>query len=140
MDTARAMSQRNVELVRAICAAWERGNFGETYWADPAIECRFIGDTPGAGSSKGLDGMANAWRDWLSAWRDFSVEADEYRELDDDRVLVLVRFAGRGKTSGIEVGQVWNLGASVFQIRSGRVTQLRLYTDFQRAFADLGLS
>jgi hypothetical protein len=35
---------------------------------------------------------------------------------------------------------VWNLGASVFQFRSGKVTQLLLYTDYQWAFADLGLS
>jgi ketosteroid isomerase-like protein len=129
-----------VELVRSIYAAWERGNFGETHWADPGIDCEFIGDTPSAGTSKGLEGMANAWREWLSAWHQFQVEADEYRGLDEERVLVLARFAGRGKTSGLEIGQVWNKGASVFQIREGKVTRLLLYTDHQRALDDLGLS
>jgi hypothetical protein len=132
------MSQ-NVELVRSICAAWERGDFGETYWADPEIDCQFIGDTPAAGSAKGLEGMAAAWREWLSAWREFQVEASEYRELDHERVLVLVRFAGRGKTSGLEIGRGWNKGASVFRIRAGGVVQLLLYTDAERALADLGL-
>jgi ketosteroid isomerase-like protein len=134
------MSQENVELVRSIYAAWERGNFGETHWVDPGIDCQFIGDTPAAGTSEGLDEMASAWRGWLSAWQDFYVEADEYRELDEERVLVLARFAGRGKTSGLEIGQVWTKAASVFQIREGKVTKLLLYTDFQRELADLGLS
>ena|SRR5688500_7011438 len=134
------MSQANVDLVRSIYADWERGNFGETHWADADIECEFIGDGPSSGASKGLDGMADAWRDWLSAWREFQVEADEYRELDKDRVLVRCRFAGRGKTSGIEIGQVWAKGASAFQIQNGKVTGLLLYTDYERALDDLGLS
>jgi hypothetical protein len=134
------MSQENVDLVRSIYADWERGNFGETHWADADIECKFIGDTPSGGASKGLDGMAAAWREWLSAWREFQVEADEYRQLDEDRVLALCRFAGRGKTSGIEIGQVWTKGASAFQIQNGKVTRLLLYTDYQRALDDLGLS
>jgi SnoaL-like protein len=134
------MSQENVELVRSICAAWERGDFGETHWVDPGIDCRFIGDTPAAGASKGLDGMTTAWRDWLSAWQDFHVETEEYRELDDERVLVRLGFAGRGKTSGLEIGQVWTKAASVFRIHEGKVTELLLYTDYRRALADLRLA
>jgi ketosteroid isomerase-like protein len=134
------MSQENVELVRSIYAAWERGSFGETYWVDPGIDFQAIGETPSAGTWKGLDGMAAAWREWLSAWEEFHVEADEYRELDGGRVLVLGRFAGRGRTSGLEIGQVWTRGASVFQVRNGKVAKLVLYTDYRRALADLGLS
>jgi ketosteroid isomerase-like protein len=134
------MSRENVELVRSIYAAWERGDFGETDWVDPEIDCRFVGDTPTAGTSKGLDGMATAWREWLSAWQDFHVEDAEYRELDEERVLVLARFAGRGKTSGLEIGQVWTRAASVFQIQNGKVTKLLLYTDHERALADLSPS
>jgi ketosteroid isomerase-like protein len=29
---------------------------------------------------RGLAGLAEGWRDWLSAWEDFRVEAEEYRE------------------------------------------------------------
>ena len=134
------MSQENVELVRSIYAAWERGYFGETHWVDPEIDFQAIGDTPSAGRWKGLDGMATGWREWLSAWQEFQVEADEYRELDEERVLVLGHFAGRGKTSGLEIGQVFTKAASVFHIRDGKVTKLVLYTDYQRALADLGLS
>jgi hypothetical protein len=34
------------------------------------------------------------------------LEAEEYRELDDKRVLVLLRAHGRGKASGVELGKV----------------------------------
>ena len=70
-DTARAMSQENVELVRSIYAAWERGDFSSAEWAHPEIEfvIRATGRQPG--SWTGLAGMAEGWRDFLSAWEEF---------------------------------------------------------------------
>ncbi len=100
----------NVELVRAIYAAWESGDFSHVEWAHPEIEFVIV-DGPSPGSWTGLAGMAEGFRDWLSAWEDLRVEADQYRELDDERVLVLVRNIGRGKTSGLELG-LCGLGGS----------------------------
>jgi hypothetical protein len=40
------------------------------------------------------------------------------RELDADRMLVLMHHGGRGKTSGLEVGQFNSDGANVFHIRT----------------------
>jgi ketosteroid isomerase-like protein len=86
-------------------------------------------------------GMAEGWRDILSAWDDFRTTAEEYRELDGDRVLVLTRSAGRGKTSGLNLGQTQSKSAIVFCIRDGRVTRLVLYPDGgELAVADLGLA
>ena len=42
-DTARAMSQENVEVVRAIYADWERGDFSATEWLHPEIEFVMVG-------------------------------------------------------------------------------------------------
>jgi hypothetical protein len=62
----------------------------------------------------------------LSTWRDYRVEVDEYRELDGERVLVLNRFSGCDKTSGMEIGQMLTRPANVFYIRDGKVTRLVL--------------
>ena len=84
--------------------------------------------------------MAHGVRGWLSAWEDFSIDAQEYRELDDERVLVLARYAGRGKTSGLELGQMHANGATLFHIRDGKVTRHVFYLNRERALADLGLA
>jgi ketosteroid isomerase-like protein len=99
------VSSANLELVRSIYAAWERGDFSKTEWADPDIEY-VIADGPAAGTWRGLAGMAAAWRDFLKAWEGARARAEQYRELDDERVLVLFRRGGRGKTSGLDLEQI----------------------------------
>ena len=125
--------------MRSIYAAWERGDFTSAEWAHPDIEL-VITDSLDAGSWTGLAGMAQAWHDWLGVWEEYRVEVDEYRELDDERILVLMLHCGRGKTSGLDVGRTKRAGANLLHVRDGRVTRLVLYWDRERALADLGLS
>jgi ketosteroid isomerase-like protein len=128
----------NLDLVRSIYAAWERGEFGRVEWADADIEHTDV-DGLSPGSVKGLKAMAASWRDFVTDWVDFRAEAEEYRELDDERVLVFHRFSGRGKTSGVEVGPTGSKGACLFHVSNGKVTKLLLYSLRDRALADLGL-
>jgi ketosteroid isomerase-like protein len=128
----------NLDLVRSIYADWERGDFGRADWAYSEIE--FVNaDGPEPGSSTGLAYMAKTMRVWLSGWEDFRIEADEFRELDDGRVLVLDHLSGRGKTSGLDLGQTRTMGVWLFHIRDGRVTKMVRYLDRDRALADLSL-
>jgi ketosteroid isomerase-like protein len=129
----------NLDLVRSIYAEWERGDFSRTDWADPEIEYVFAGG-PEPGTRTGLTGMAEGWREWLSAWEDYRVEADEYRELDEGRVLVLSHYSGRGKTSGLEVRQMRTDGATLFHVRDSKVMRFVGYWDRDTALADLGLA
>jgi hypothetical protein len=78
----------NLDLVRSICLAWERGDFSSTDWADPEIEF-VVPDGPEPVRSKGLAAMTKSARDYLGAWEDHRLLADEYRELDVERVLVV---------------------------------------------------
>jgi ketosteroid isomerase-like protein len=134
------MSQENVEmLVRSVMAAWERGDYDSAEWADPEIEA-VIADGPSPSSSTGLPGMAASWGDFLHAWEGFHHKVEGYRELDDERVLVLVQWAGRGKTSGLEVDQMTTRSAVLFHVRGGKVMRVVAYLDRERALADLGLS
>jgi ketosteroid isomerase-like protein len=72
----------------------------------------------------------------LDAWEHISFKPEEYRELDDERVLVLLEISGRGKMSGVQVG---TKGAGVCHVGAGRITRIVSYWDRERAFADLGL-
>ena len=128
----------NLDLVRSIYADWERGDFGSDTWADPGIEM-VNPDALLPDSIKGVAEMAQSWRDWLSTWETFRVQADEYVELDRECILVFAHFSGRGKTSKLELAQTVRKGASVFHVRGGKVTKLVLYLDRDRALADLGL-
>jgi hypothetical protein len=96
-----SMGSANVELVRAIFADWERGDFTSAEWADPDIEYEYAD-----GPWPGVAGMAERVRAVLAAWRDLRIYVDEYRELDDERVLVLVRRSGRGRASGLELDEL----------------------------------
>jgi hypothetical protein len=106
------MPSTNVDLVRSIHAALERGDyFSSTGWARPEIKW-VMADGPATGSWKGLAGMAEGFRHWLSAWEGLRFYADEYRELDNERVLVLAHVSGRGKTSGLDLSEIRAEGAA----------------------------
>jgi ketosteroid isomerase-like protein len=133
------VSEENVELVRSIYAASERGDFTAAEWAHPDIEY-VVADGPDAGSWRGLADMADAARARLSPWEGYRIEADEYRALDDESVLVLIRRSGRGKSSGLDLDNLATEGAQLIQVRDGRVVRYVTWLDRKRAFADLGLA
>ncbi|MGH2965136.1 MAG: nuclear transport factor 2 family protein [Solirubrobacterales bacterium] len=132
-------SSANLDLVRSIFTARERGDFSSAEWADQEIEYVFA-DGPSPGTFTGLAGMAEAMRESLSAWEGFHLHVDEYRELDDERVLVLLHARGRGKRSGLELDALSDQGAQIVHVREGKVTRIVVYFDRDRALADLGLT
>ena len=85
--------------------------------------------------------MAEGFRDYLGGLEEYRLDAKEYRELDEERVLVLTGASGRGKTSGLEIEHVGSkLGAALFYVRDGRVAKLAFYWDRDNALADIGLA
>jgi hypothetical protein len=129
-----------MDLVRSICAAWERGDFSSIEWADPEIEYAIVGGvTPGTWT--GVADMITRSREQLDVFETFRIEVNDYRELDDEQVLVLWDFRGRAKASGLEPGQFRATGAYLFEIREGKVIKL-VYNANRReqVLADLGLT
>jgi len=125
----------NLDLVRSIYAAIGHGDFGSADWADPEIEyVRADGVEPG--SLIGRDGLVAAMRSLFGALEDFRNEAEDYRELDAERVLVLTHVSARGKASGLPIVKK---GAELFEIHAGKVTRIVTYFDRANAIADLGL-
>jgi ketosteroid isomerase-like protein len=122
----------NLDLVRSIFAAWERGDYSSVAWADPEVKY-VVADGPDPGVWNGSAALRDAVRGRLSPWEDFRCAAHEYRELDGERVLVLVNCSGRGTRIQAEE-------AFLLHIRRGKVTRLIRYFDRDRALADLGLT
>jgi hypothetical protein len=83
--------------------------------------------------------MTEGWRRRLSTSTDHRTKVDEYRPVDDERVLVLVHVVGRGKTSNVDLEQIHATGANVWQVSDGKVTKLTVYLARDRAYADPGL-
>jgi len=125
----------NLDLLRSIYADCERGDYSRVDWADTEIEY-VIADGPTPTTFRGLSELAAGMRESLSAWENLRARVDEYRELDEERVLVLLHTTARGKTSGVEIEQ---MRANLFHIRGGKVTRLLHYWDRDRALAELGL-
>jgi hypothetical protein len=129
----------NLDLVKSIYADWERGDWSSADWADPEIEFEMIGGL-NTGRWRGVAEMGEAWGTMVRAWKGLRAVPDEFRELRDGRVLVLLRNEGRGRGSGIEIGEISVKAANVFTVREGKVTRLALYWDRGEALADLGLA
>jgi ketosteroid isomerase-like protein len=128
--------EANLEILRSIYADWGRGDFSSVEWASPDIEFVLAGG-PDPDIWHGLAGMSEGYGEWLRAWEGFRAEPEEYKVLDRERVLVLVRNGGRGRTSGLEL--VYRSVANLFHLQHGKVTRLVVYLDRGLAFADLGL-
>jgi ketosteroid isomerase-like protein len=125
----------NLELVRSIFADWERGDFSRNDWADPDIEYVIV-DGPDPGSTRGLEAMARRAGEELRPAQNTRLTITDIRELDDERVLVLIDGSGHGKSSGVAVAYK---EIQVFDVRDGTVIRLTVYYEPNLALADLGL-
>ena len=135
------MSQAHVELVRAVWEAWERGETDAVLaLIDPDVEWLTAIDR-GLGRAgsvyHGHEGMRELWNLWRSEFDDFSIQADEIRDLADQRVLTLAHWQFRGRASGIMVESQLAL---LMTIRDGKIVRSEDYLSHKEALEDVGLS
>ena len=97
----------NLDLVRSIYADWERGDFSSAEWADPEIEYVVLraAGLPSA-HAKGWAEMRDAVRANIEVWAQLRIAAEEYRELDSERVLVFENASGWGKEADCRSGSL----------------------------------
>jgi ketosteroid isomerase-like protein len=137
-DTARAMSQENVDAVRSMLDGWNRGDVDS--WlasAHPEIEwsSEIARRMQGAETMYlGRAAMRRFWDEWHSVW-DLTIEASEIRDLGDT-VLVVGRMRARGKASGVDLDEAV---AYVYELDGGLIRKARAYLDPSQALEALGL-
>ncbi len=131
-------SQRNIEALRPVYEAWGRGDWtGE--WPEvygPRMTWGWSDDFPEIhGTYSDPEVARDRLRRWLSPWQDWRVEAEEYVPLEDG-VLVLTRYRGRGKGSGVEVK---GAGGNLWVMRDGKAESVMTFNDRDKALAAAGL-
>ena len=131
------MSQENVDVVRAIIAAAETGDWDTAIKAfDPEVQ---LDQTrlPGGGVYKGFTGVWSFYEKWFGSWEEFRIDSQGVIAVPDGRVLSLDRVSGRGRRSGVEVAMET---ANVYTLRNGKIIQMTGYPARSEALEALGLS
>src|SRR5215211_1202734 len=130
------MSQENVEIVRRMYEAFDRGDLETTMgYFDPGVVLDASHRVDG-GISHGREALATTVTEWISTWEGWRESVEEMRDLGD-RVMVISTQAGRGKKSGVE----WeNRFAMLFDIEGGQITRWTIYDDLHEALEAAGLS
>ena len=131
------MSHENVEIVRALVNATNRGDMDAVFKdAAPDVEydlSRAVG--PQQGLFRGLDEARRVAEEFSDAWESLHYEIEEFIEADAHVVTPFTNHL-RGR-DGIEVQAraVW-----VFTIDDGTITHVALYQERQEALETAGLS
>jgi ketosteroid isomerase-like protein len=137
-DTARAMSQENVEVCRRVFEAlgMHRDTDAAFPYLDPEIELRsaIVGGAEG-NTYRGHEGIRRWMAESDATWVELRLETKELRDLGDD-VLLIGRLHARGRGSGIEIDSpiAW-----LSTVRSGRIVCSRGFLDPQEALEAAGL-
>jgi ketosteroid isomerase-like protein len=131
------MSQENIDALRVVYAEWGRGNWRPKFdLYDPDMEWGWSSEFPDlAGVYHDPAERSQRLHDFLSPWEDWRCDADDYIA-HGDWVIVLARYRGRGKGSGIAVDQ---LGAHVWKLRDGKAVRIEIFADRTKALQSIGL-
>jgi ketosteroid isomerase-like protein len=132
------MVRENVEVVlRVLRRINEQDLDAATEDIDPEAEFDWSdSEAPDSGVYRGHA----AWQAWIrgreEGFSGLRFDTTEVIDAPPDSVVVVARLLGRGRASGIEVDA---LGASVWTLRHGVVTALRLYQTRDAALEAAGV-
>jgi ketosteroid isomerase-like protein len=129
------MSEENVEIVRSIYEALNRGDW-DVMSATGAPDIKLI-TPPGirAGTYRGREVIQGYFEEWIAAFDEWSVRPEEFVESGDQVVAVLqVRARPKGSSAEIEIriGQLWTL-------RDAKVRSIRIFPAPEDALEAAGL-
>ncbi len=135
------MSRENVEVVRRVIEAHDRGDVAAVFAAyDPEIEWH-IGAVAASMADldpvyHGHEGVRAFWRQWFAAWEIASFEYEEFIDAGDNVVTVLTQRT-RGRASGVELE--WKSYAQVWTVQDGKIVRVEFFPTRSEAVEDVGL-
>ena len=130
------MSQRHVELLRALAEAFNEGDLTSALAVfDPEAEWQQAREDPDAATLHGTEAIRRLWESWREAYPDLRIESDEIITTDDG-AFAWVRVTGHGASSGVRVALE---EAYVYTFRDGRIVRLEEYFDRQEGLHAAGV-
>jgi ketosteroid isomerase-like protein len=129
------MGAGDVEFLRGVYEEWGRGEYGRDFFASEIVmDAHGLVDMDRL--VRGREGVVAAQREWLRMWeRPFKVEAEEFIDAGD-RVVVFIRWHGRGKGSGVDVEAA---GAHLWELRDRKAVRWDVFRDRDEALAAAGV-
>jgi ketosteroid isomerase-like protein len=132
------MSEENVEIVKAMNAAYAQGDVERALATlHPEVEWRgTLGGVDERAVYHGREEVVGAFVDNLSTWESLSLDYEDYIDAGD-KVVVFVHEVARGRESGAETETDT---AMVFEFEGDQVIRARAYMDRSKALEAAGLS
>ena len=133
------MTQENVEVVRRVTDVMDAEGFAAALpvflkAAHPDVEWREDPAWPGSATYRGVEQVRQVILDRM-ATLDFDQQTEDLIDVDD-KVVVLVRWVGRGKASGAQ-GEISM--AMVWTVQEQAITSIEFFLDRAQAVEAAGL-
>jgi ketosteroid isomerase-like protein len=137
-DTAYAMSQEKVEIVRRWWAGFNKDGFPPLDLCDADVEVRIPREFPFTGIYHGHEGVRKWAEEVFDVIEDHRVEIQRVFEAPDDETVVMaLRSTGRTKEMSFEADMAW---AALWVIRDGKLVYAQGYLAMDEALEAAGLS
>ena len=135
------MSQENVDLVRRVIEAHDRGDFASVFGSyDSGIEWHVVRVVVGGSDFEpvyhGHEGVRAFWRQWFAAWETARFEYEEFIDAGDTVVTILSQRV-RGRTSGIELD--WDSYGQNWTVQNGKIVRVEFFPTRAEALEAAGL-
>ena len=134
------MSQENLEIAREVFdrafVRWDLDGALQLIDSQAVMDWS-VSLAPYRGIYHGHAEIRDTWQQWKDAWDEWTPEVTEAIEIDSETVILVTLIHARGKGSGVPVQAG---GASIWTVRDGKVSLVKLFQSKAEALEAAGLS
>jgi len=133
------MSEENIKILERFNEAFNEGGFDSEatlslFDADAVFE--ETPEQPGPRVARGRESISRMFTQFDEAWDEHRSEAEGFRVIDDERILVLSIEHFRGR-DGIEITQPCG---TIFTLSHGKIARMQSFWERENALKAAGLS